>query len=210
MPDPPKQKRAELTRQRLIEAGTRLFSRDGFHATSSKKIAREAEVSIGSFYNHFKDKKDLFITIYQDHVERVHQMIFDALKDGGFAEGTTDGRQLVQMIISQTLQLHTLSPELHREMTVLQYSDEEMKGIAARENERVVRMVVDLLASNRGALRVDDLEAAVRVVVSSVEEVVHSIKIFSPPIEESRLVNALAEMIHRFLYRARSDRDLVS
>ena len=56
MPRVPQQKRSEQTRARILEAGKRLFMRDGYHSTSRKKIAAEAGVAIGSFYSYFDDQ----------------------------------------------------------------------------------------------------------------------------------------------------------
>jgi len=49
----------EATRAKLIEASYRLFSSQGFHATSMRDIAREAGITAGSIYNHFADKEQV-------------------------------------------------------------------------------------------------------------------------------------------------------
>ncbi len=196
-----KQKKAALTRERIIKAGAHLFSTQGFHQTSSKKIAREADLSIGSFYNHFKDKKELFLTIYQQHVTEVHQLIFKELNGGDFFTGSRSGKDLVRMIISQTMALHTLSPEFHKELNVMRYSDKDVERLVTQENERVIEVMVKLLTPHQEELRVRDLEAAAHVVVSAVEEVVHSILLHSTNVDQDRLLDALADMIYRYLYR---------
>ncbi len=199
----PKQKRAQQTRQKILDAGAHLFTVEGYHATSSKKIAHQAGIAVGSFYNHFADKKALLLTIFREHVAQVHTMIFETLQQSGFALGGADGRQTVQMIISQSLKLHTLSPEFHRQISALRYTDAEIAAVVDEENERVVQMLAQVLSTGADALRVDDLEAASRVVISAVEEVVHQIKIFGAPQQvEERLLSALTDMVHRFLYDA--------
>ena len=195
-----RQPRAERTRRQILEAGAELFSREGYHATSSKKIARAAGISVGSFYNHFRDKKDLLLAVHREHVEKVHETILATLQDADFAGGQRGGRALVEEIINQTLRVHSLSPELHRQMIALRYTDEDVARVVAQEDRRVADMLVRML-SEGGALRVEDVEAAAWVVLASVEEIIHSIKMSEPPIASERLVAALAEMVHRFLYR---------
>jgi TetR/AcrR family acrAB operon transcriptional repressor len=51
---------AELTRRRIVECTRRLFSRTGVTNTSLEEIAKEAGVTRGAVYWHFKDKADLF------------------------------------------------------------------------------------------------------------------------------------------------------
>ncbi len=197
----PKQKRSEETRAKILAAGVDLFSRDGFHSTTSKKIARHAGISIGSFYNHFEDKRNLLIEIHRIHASKVHDMIGDALKIESLGSPGPGGSNIGRDIVEQSLKLHDFSPELHREITALAYSDPQFSEMSRREEERVVELMVGLLERHRDQLRVDDLEAAARVVVHAAEEVVHSIKIFGAPIEEKRLTDALGDMLFRFLYK---------
>ena len=197
----PKQKRSEETREKLLAAGRELFSRDGFHATSSKKIARHAGVSTGTFYNHFDDKRQLLIEVHRLHARKVHNMIGQALDREALSDPGPDGGNLGREIVEQSLKLHDMSPQLHREITALAYSDPDFSRMSREEEDRVVEIMVGLLTRHREQLRVQDLEAAARVVVHAAEQVVHSIKIFGAPIEEKRLTDALGDMIFRFLYR---------
>jgi hypothetical protein len=104
------------------------------------------------------------------------------------------------MIVEQSLKLHTFSPEFHREITLLRYSDPDFAALNAKEMMRIVEILVSILEPAQDVLRVDDLEAAAFVIASAVEEVVHSIKMFEAPLAEERLVNALADMIHSYLF----------
>lgn len=49
----------ERTRAALIEAGLKLFGRNGFAATSTREIAAEAKANIGSIAYHFGGKEKL-------------------------------------------------------------------------------------------------------------------------------------------------------
>jgi AcrR family transcriptional regulator len=197
----PKQKRSEETRERILEAGQRLFAKFGYHDTSSKKIAYEAGISVGSFYNYFEDKKQLLFEIHRRHARQVHAMIAEMLGSADFGSPETDGRDIVRTVIAQTLRMHDYSPGFHREMTALMYADPDFAELGRREEDRTVGMLMQILEPHRGQLRVDDLEAAARVVVLAVEEVVHAIKIFGTTIEEHRMIDALGDMVHRYLYR---------
>lgn len=50
----------DATRQRLIDAGARVFAADGVQGARIADIAREAGVAIGTLYTHFPDKDALF------------------------------------------------------------------------------------------------------------------------------------------------------
>lgn len=55
--------KGEQTRQAILEAAFNLFTEQGFHATSMRQIAGGAGITVGSIYNHFESKEQIF-----DHV----------------------------------------------------------------------------------------------------------------------------------------------
>jgi AcrR family transcriptional regulator len=58
-------------RQLILTVAGELFSRQGFHGTTMRQIADKAEISVGSAYNYFQTKDELFATILADH-ERLY------------------------------------------------------------------------------------------------------------------------------------------
>lgn len=59
---------AEKRRKELLEVGLRLFSENGFDATSIREIAKNAGVTEGLIYHYFQGKKDLLKTIVEQSV----------------------------------------------------------------------------------------------------------------------------------------------
>lgn len=47
-------------RQSLLEEAERVFARTGFQATKMTEVARAAGVAVGTIYNHFKSKEEIF------------------------------------------------------------------------------------------------------------------------------------------------------
>jgi AcrR family transcriptional regulator len=67
--------RQQRTREELVDAAERLFSRKGFHATTIDAVAAEAGFTKGAVYSNFESKEDLFFTVYERRVDRrVEQM----------------------------------------------------------------------------------------------------------------------------------------
>jgi AcrR family transcriptional regulator len=67
--------RQQRTRSELVDAAERLFTRQGFHATSLDAVAAEAGFTKGAVYSNFESKEDLFFAVYERRVDtRVEQM----------------------------------------------------------------------------------------------------------------------------------------
>ena len=54
-------------REDILRASLHLFAEKGFHGTSMRDIAREAEITEGLIYHYFASKRDLFRAIIEEH-----------------------------------------------------------------------------------------------------------------------------------------------
>lgn len=50
----------------LIQAGAKIFAKEGFINSSIKSITDEAQVAVGTFYSYFNSKEDVLSAIYDD------------------------------------------------------------------------------------------------------------------------------------------------
>jgi len=57
----------QATRQKLVAAALKVFSRKGWDATAIGDITEEADVGRGSFYNHFKTKDEIAMQVFEWH-----------------------------------------------------------------------------------------------------------------------------------------------
>ncbi len=66
--------RGDQTRQKLIDVALRRFREDGYAATTMRRIAEEAGVSLGNAYYYFASKDDLvhelYLRVQREHRER--------------------------------------------------------------------------------------------------------------------------------------------
>jgi len=70
-PTTPKGRR---TRQSIVEAGRRVFARDGFVNARMSDIAEESQLSLGGLYRYFMNKDDVFEAV----IAHVHEDLFAA------------------------------------------------------------------------------------------------------------------------------------
>lgn len=70
LPEPPLTPKAEATRQRLLDLAAKLFIEHGYHAVSLRDLAREAGVTKGAIYGHFRSKGQLLVDVIRTELER--------------------------------------------------------------------------------------------------------------------------------------------
>lgn len=69
------EKKRQYTRDMIIEAAEELFSQHGYHNTQVMDIVKAVGMSAGTFYNYFKDKRDLFEQITSQNFESFRSRI---------------------------------------------------------------------------------------------------------------------------------------
>jgi AcrR family transcriptional regulator len=72
-----------LTVRRLLLAAVDSFWRNGFHASSTRDIAKRAELSPAAVYVHFASKEDLLFTIISTVGERLRERLQLSVQEGG-------------------------------------------------------------------------------------------------------------------------------
>jgi TetR/AcrR family transcriptional regulator, acrAB operon repressor len=98
------EERSEKSRQHILDAALKLFSHNGYGATSVRDIAEEAKLSKGNVYHHFPDKE----TIFRDLLDRYFQVMSkpdfpfnQALASGSFPENLERIGQAVREVVRE-------------------------------------------------------------------------------------------------------------
>jgi TetR/AcrR family transcriptional repressor of nem operon len=73
------QPRALQTRERILQAGARLFALKGYHDTKLEEVLDAAQVTKGAFFHHFRDREDLGFAVLDWHMDRRRQTL-DAIE----------------------------------------------------------------------------------------------------------------------------------
>jgi AcrR family transcriptional regulator len=76
LPAEPQQKRSLEKRARLKAAGLALFGENGYESTSVDQIAGRAKLAVGTFYQHFRSKRQLLLALMDELLEKLSRLDF--------------------------------------------------------------------------------------------------------------------------------------
>jgi AcrR family transcriptional regulator len=199
----PVQDRGIQTRTAILDAARALFAEKGYHGTNSKEIAARAGVATGTFYSYFDEKKPVFLEVIRGYYREISDAV---LADGALeiyslpVRTKGDLKRLMRELIRALYAAHTLSPELHREIAAMTYSDPDVERLIREEEGKTISLVGALLSKVSDRLAVSDVEAAVQVIVHSAEEVIHRLRMFEHDIDDERVLGELEDMMYRYLF----------
>jgi TetR/AcrR family transcriptional regulator len=80
----PRREREKLRhRQEILTAALSLFSEKGYHSVSMHEIAKKAEFAIGTLYNFFENKEDLYKALVLEQSDMFERALTKGIEDPG-------------------------------------------------------------------------------------------------------------------------------
>mgnify|MGYP006304252031 CR=1 FL=1 len=73
---------AEQTRERIFQAGLKIFSQKGYAAATLADVAGEAGISRGAIYWHYKNKEAFFKEV-EDRLETYYDQLLEGIEGSG-------------------------------------------------------------------------------------------------------------------------------
>jgi len=105
----------EDTRIKLLKVGIRLFGEYGFEATTTRKIADEANSNIGSIAYHFGSKRALYLSSIEYIADNMRNMFnLEALRlpdKGGVELSRDEAREILQSLVSTIFRTFAVEEE---------------------------------------------------------------------------------------------------
>lgn len=141
-------RRKEETLRRIEDAGWRLFTSQGYEATSTRQIAEAADIAVGTLFNYFGEKRSLLIHLMQAQIDQAATEAFETMAAEGI-EG-----QLTHLFASLT-HCYARDRRLGRVfIKELLFTDGTQRTTTAAWTFSLVKRVADLIgqAQQRGEL----------------------------------------------------------
>lgn len=152
--------------KRIIEAAILEFSEKGFENANTNRIARDANISVGSLFKYFNNKTDLFIYIVKLAEAELESQIHGVLSMGkGFFETV----EMILSLIDEYSKTDKALVRLYHEMTSIGQSSlvetvvSTLEKVAGSEYKTIIKA-----AQDRGEIRADVDPAVVAFILDNI------------------------------------------
>ena len=180
----PRQPRAQVTRDAVIEAAERILRSDGPKALTTNRIAKVAGVSIGSVYQYFPNKDAVLAALIdRDSARTVGavRMLVEATRGAPFA-------QLVDVVIDGFFAVYggdrafyaALLPHVGRL---------EQAGLVGRWVEQVAEILLEVAAQRRDELLIDRPDHMAFIITNGINALAHAAVLEEMPATGCRLLD---------------------
>lgn len=142
----PKQKRAILKRNRIIESGFKLICENGYYNTNTALIAKDAGVSTGIVYQYFNDKKEIFIEGIKMYADSILFPMLDILNNTDMH--SKDFSDIVSKLIDLFIDRHNLTKKAHEELMSMAHADEDIAEMLHNKEIECTLKIAEILEVN--------------------------------------------------------------
>src|SRR5438270_673989 len=170
---PPPEVRVPLQRERLLQAAAQEFAERGYAGASSESISRRAGMSKATFYEHFANKEECIIALFDRAAEVVAQSMADAARGAGRGDAAERMKAGTRAFLTSLAE----HPEFAQTLLV------EIIGAgpkAARRRDEIMQAFADRLDAENAA-------AARRGLIAR----------FASPYDAYAIVGAITELVSR-------------
>lgn len=190
----PKQARAKVTVDAVLEATARILATEGYDALNTNKVADTAGVSVGSLYQYFPNKAALIAALVDRHVGdelRVLGAAFEANADAPLP-------QAIRALITAHVDLHQKDVELTRAL----HAQIPRLGVAPqllKATQMIETRLINFLRQRPESFEPDSLEIAAFLVVHGVETLNERYLLERRDLETRLVIDELVNMVYRYL-----------
>jgi AcrR family transcriptional regulator len=155
------QERKDLKKKHILEVATRVFAAKGYHGTTVKDVVEAADISVGTFYFYFKNKEDLFATLYDEVSEEFYTALINSLDninneiDLGFSRAITFflkvidvNKPFAKILLIEAVGLNSKFEKMRYEVThkYVTYTAEHFQKMQKCENIKIADVKIFSLA----------------------------------------------------------------
>jgi len=192
----PRQKRSQAKRTRLKMAALVLFGEKGYEATSVEDIVQRANVALGSFYQHYRSKRQLLLALMDELLEHLSNLQLHPKE-------TTDIKSGLRQLLARAFSTDLRYLGAYRAWQEAALSDPELaekeKGIHAWTTARVLA-VFRALQQSPGARSGVEVAALARVMDGFFWSLLsQALRLLSTELNE--WIDAATHLIYHALFR---------
>jgi AcrR family transcriptional regulator len=195
----PRQARSEATVDAIVDAATRILAKRGYLGTTTNHIAERAGVSIGSFYEYFRNKDAVVRAVLEKHMT-AGEALFAERAQAALQGAALSDDALLQLLVASFVDFHADNPRLHR---VLSSEVPQTPYVQKRtgELERKIVEVVALMIAQSPSAKVNDARLAAQICVQTVDALAHRWVIDEKkgPVAAATLTAELSRMLSGYL-----------
>lgn len=187
------------SRDKLLKAAYELFAEKGYYNTNTKEIVKKAGISVGNFYNYYKDKADIYMALTSMHLEYSYSRIICLFQELEKLS-KSQAQKYISMYIHEQLNRAVSSERFFDDSKVLEKENKELSLIIRDSEQNIMKVIENSLRKLRKSAPKISFSIMARMLYVTVNEVGNDIIKVEDEKERKEYIEALVDFIISYTY----------
>lgn len=193
------QNRTLESRDKLLKAAYELFAEKGYYNTNTKEIVKKAGISVGNFYNYYKDKADIYLALTTMHLDCSYSSTVHLFQD---LEKLTkpQAQDYILMYVHEQLVRASKTARFFDDSKVIEKENKELSIIIKASEQKIIKVLENSLRSIRKTAPKISFSVMARMLYVTVNEVSNDIIKVEDEKERDEYIETLVDFIVGYTY----------
>lgn len=196
----PKQARSIQKKKLIQQTALSLFCSKGFQNVSTNQISKEANLSIGTLYEYYKNKEDILYDILDDYYNEFlnsQNQLLELIRNG---IKSVDKRTWLHELLSNLIKSHSDSKEFNYELHSLYFSLPKVAEICNKQKSIIQNIFYISLLDIKNELTVNDVQIAAIVLTDIISSIVDRIVSYQTNFDKECILDEGIDAISMYLF----------
>ncbi len=195
MPRKPLQKRSKATVEAIIEAGFVCVGRYGYSDTTTRHIADAAGISVGSLYEYFSDKEDIYAALNRKFSDDVVVLLREITPE----VVRLDIREAIRLIVARFGKFLTRDGGRYL-VLARQVLRADMNRNVGPVSKALMDLLVQYLANNPDYMKIRNIPTMAYILVNAgIFVVLRQLSEENPPVTYEQVGEGIADLVSHYL-----------
>ncbi len=193
------QKRTLESRDKLLKAAYELFVEKGYYNTNTKEIVKKAGISVGNFYNYYKDKADIYLALTTIHLESSYSSTVHLFQDLEKLS-KSQAQNYIMMYVHEQLVRASKTVRFFDDSKVIEKENKELAIIIKETEQKIINVLENALRRLRKTSPKISFSVMARMLYVTVNEVSNDIIKVEDEKEREEYIETLVDFIVSYTY----------
>ena len=194
-----KQQRAIESRKKLLDSAYALFAEKGYYNTNTKEIVHFAGISIGNFYNYYRDKGDIYCALLEDYCSNSCKAMKELLAQLATFEDRAACKEFLLKDLNSLLERFDGTNRFFEDSVIIAKENTRVQEIISRAEEDFIAMVEMFLKRRYPEVR-EDFYIRARMIYIITDRIANDISCIGNVQQKRKYMDLFAEEILRYTF----------
>lgn len=191
------QKRTIESKEKIDRAAWRLFCEKGYFNTNTKEIAKEAGISVGNFYNYYKDKFEVYYALTEKYIEESSMLVIEL---GEKIRDDKNRKTAFEQYLRENIKRFIEAGRFFSDCEVLIHDETSLNELFDLSREKIIQVIEEQLQSQPNGNPRASVSVMARLLYTVIDKTITDISAISDTDFSEEYINQLLWLILKYIW----------